>query len=63
MGSAWEPIEETMKNTGVTLEPIENIRKTQVIRGNLWKTQGKHRSSVAWEPIENSKENEVLRRI
>ena len=37
---------ERKENIDVTWEPIENARNTQVLRGNLLKTQGEHRFCV-----------------
>ena len=31
-----------IENTGVAWERIKKATQTQVLRGNLWKTQGKH---------------------
>ena len=34
------------EHIGFTLEPMESVRITHVVRGNLWKNQGKHRCRV-----------------
>ena len=52
----------------------ENVRKTVVLRGHLWNTQGTHcfvfvktngklkeNTGVAWELIENARKTNVLR--
>ena len=44
-------MENAQKNTGAAWEPIENVWKTFALRGNLWKTQRKHRCCE--QPIEN----------
>ena len=48
------------ENTGVAWEPIENKRKTKVLRRDLWKT--KENLGFAQEPIENTMKTYVLRR-
>ena len=54
------------ENAGAAWEPMENAKKTQVLRWNRWKTQGKHRCCVgtngkhmenvcfALDPMENT---------
>ena len=61
-------------NKGFASEPIENAKKTQVLRWNQWKmkrrqmfyvgTYGKRKENkrAAWKPIENVWKTQVLRR-
>ena len=60
------------ENQSVAWEPIENIRETQVLRRNQWKTQGELRfcfgtygqrnENICFvlEPIANGKKTQVL---
>ena len=69
---ALKPMVKTRKSS-VAFEPIENKRKTQVLRWNRWITQGKlkcwngtnrkhkENTGVAWGPIENARGTNVLR--
>ena len=54
-GFAWEPFVIKKESICVAQEPMENARKTQVLRKNSWKT--KENTSVAWEPMKNKKDN------
>ena len=48
------------ENIGVALEPMENARKTLVLRGNQWKPQ--KNLCFTLEPMENIRATQVLRR-
>ena len=65
-----------IENTCAAWRLVENVRKTQVLLGNLWKTHGEHRCRVgtkgkqrentgcAWTPIENIwKHNCCIRQV
>ena len=41
---------------------MENKKKTQVLRGNRWKTQGKRKFANQWKTIQNTRKTQVLKR-
>ena len=47
------------ENTGVAWEPMDNSRKTHVLRRILWKTQGN--ICFVWEPVENTSKTHMSR--